>query len=222
MKLKKEDIGECWNMPLSRLGHLKSLGFIPNAILDIGAYRGAWSQVIWHVWPHSKYLLIEADQENEPYLKDTGFDYKIALLAEEEKDYEFYKSQTGCGEGNSIYQESSIHKFVPTKVPGKKLSSIVGDDIYDFIKIDCQGAESAIIRGSKEVIQRASFVQLECQILTYNQGAPLAMDVINLMDQLGFRLYDVTEFHYNRFGLLVQADFLFGRKELPIFNFKQL
>ncbi len=223
MRLKPSDIGSCWDHPMSRMRALKSLGFNPRTILDIGAYHGSWSEVMWHVWPEARFHLVEGNEDCRPQLAATGFTHAIALLSDQEKDVVYHKCQTGSGEGNSVYREASQYPFNPTIVRTKTLDSLLlGDTFYDLIKIDAQGSELDIVRGGATVISQATLVQLECQIQSYNAGAPLAIDAINLMDSLGFRLYDITEYHLNSRSMLIQADLLFARKDCGLFDLKVL
>lgn len=218
MRLKPSDIGSCWDHQRARMGALKWLGFEPKSILDIGAYHGSWSEVMWHTWPNAKYVLVEGNSDCEEKLRSTGFEYHIALLSDREKEVEYYKSGTGSGEGNSIYREKTNYPFSSTKVTTKTIGQVVGNQQFDLIKVDAQGSELDIIKGSPHIFASAKIVQLECQIQSYNDGAPKAQDVINLMDVLGFRLYDIVEFHYSNINMLIQADFLFARKDSGLFD----
>jgi len=202
---------------------LKNLGFEPSAILDVGAYHGSWSEVMWHVWPNAQYHLIEANEDCRPQLARTGFEYDIALLSDSVRDVIYHKCQTGSGEGNSIYLEASIYPFVPTLARTQTLDSLLPKDaIYDLIKVDAQGSDLDVIKGGLSIVSRAHIVQLECQIQQYNQSAPLALEVLNYMDSIGFRLYDIGEFHHTSRNMLNQADFIFARKDSPLFGLKNL
>lgn len=221
MRLKTSDIGKCWDFQMERMRALKNLGFNPKSILDIGAYHGSWSEVMWHIWPDSKFHLIEADEDCIPHLKATGFDYNIALLSDKVEEVPFYKCQTGSGEGNSMFKENSIYPFTETKKQSYRLKDMA-IPFCEFIKVDAQGAELRIINGGVELFKAAHVIQLECQIQSYNEGAPHAIGVINYMDKLGFRIYDISEYHYNRYNMLLQADFVFVRKDSSLFGLKVL
>lgn len=222
MRLKPSDIGACWDHALSRMRNLRQLGFVPRAILDIGAYHGSWSEVMWHVWPESRYHLIEANEDCRPQLERTGFKFDIALLSDIEKDVTYHKCQTGSGEGNSMYPEKTVYPFAATSARTKTLTQVLGNQVFDFIKLDAQGSELSIIQGGESIIRAGTLVQVECQIQQYNAGSPLAIEVINHMDDLGFRLYDVIESHFNSRGMLIQTDFLFARKDCGLFGLKVL
>ncbi len=177
---------------------------------------------MWHVWPESHYHLIEANEDCRPQLTQTGFPFDIALLAESEKDVTYHKCQTGSGEGNSMYPEASVYPFAATAARTKTLDSLLGDRRFDMVKIDAQGSEIDVMKGGESIICAATLVQLECQVQSFNAGAPLAIETINYMDSLGFRLYDIIESHFNSRGMLIQTDFLFARKDCGLFDLKVL
>lgn len=223
MRLKPSDIGSCWDHPLTRMRALKSLGFEPHTILDIGAYHGSWSEVMWHVWPKAQYHLIEANEDCRSQLIRTGFKYDIALLSDSIKDVTYHKCQTGSGEGNSIYPEASVYPFAPTVARTQTLDNLLPNDAtYDLIKVDAQGSDLDILKGGLSIVSRAHLIQLECQLQAFNTDAPLAPEVIAYMDSIGFRWYDITETHINSRGMLIQADLLFARKDSPLFGLKVL
>ncbi len=218
MRLKPSDIGACWDGPLSRMRALKAFGFNPRTILDIGAYHGSWSEVMWHVWPDAQYHLIEGNEDCRHKLAETGFSFDIALLSDSVKDVTYHKCQMGSGEGNSMYPERSIYPFSAEVARTQRLDNLLPGQTFDFVKLDCQGSELDVLRGGLDIVSRAVLVQLECQIQQYNAQAPLAIEAIAYMDSIGFRLYDIVEYHLNSRQMLIQVDFLFARKDLGVFN----
>lgn len=223
MRLKPSEIGSCWDHQVNRMRALKSLGFNPRSILDIGAYHGSWSEVMWHVWPDAQYHLIEANADCEPELKRTGFKYDIALLSDRARDVMYHKCQTGSGEGNSLYKENSVYPFKSEWARTKRADSILGKQVFDLVKVDAQGAELDILDGmNPQAFHATTVFQLECQIQSYNEGAPPASEVIAYMDNNGFRLFDIGEYHYNSHNMLIQADFIFAGKDSGLFGLKVL
>lgn len=217
-----------WLNQASRLANLRQLGFQPTAVLDIGAYSGHWGILAKHIWPAAKILMIEANEDCGPQLdkallRMTGGDaYSIALLDSTERKAAYHKCQTGCGEGNGLFKENSVFPFETVERQTQTLDSVVGERTFDFIKLDCQGAERAIIEGGGTTISRAHLVQLEAQIQDYNEGAPRVTDLIADMDRRGFRLYDITDFHHNSRQMLIQVDLLFARQDSPLFTVRPL
>jgi hypothetical protein len=67
---------------------------------------------------------------------------------------------------------------------------------FDWIKADVQGAELDVLEGGEQTLQYAMVVELELSTMRYNQGAPLAGEVIRWMWESGFELFDLTEHIY--------------------------
>lgn len=55
-------------------------GWTPKGILDVGGHKGAWSTLAVEVYPNADFLLLEGDPELEPYLKEFGKPYEIAVV----------------------------------------------------------------------------------------------------------------------------------------------
>ena len=81
-----------------------------------------------------------------------------------------------------------------------------------FIKIDCQGAEIAILKGAADVLAKTDFILLEIPLFgQYNAGVSTFLEHIQYMDSIGFQPYDIVENHYiNNFNM--QVDMLFINK----------
>lgn len=202
----------------NRYANLKALGFNPKRVLDIGAYTGDWSLMLKELFPEAKFTLVEPNEECIEKIKANGFDdVHNLLLGDTKKRVVFNKCLTGCGEGNSVFKEQSVFPFETHLRQMETLDdTLLGQ--YDLIKMDTQGSESLILSGGEKTLAGASFVQLETQVLEYNKLAPFSMDIINQMDMLGFKLYDIVDFHYNSRGLLLQVDLLFAPKNFVVFR----
>ncbi len=211
-------LGSSFHNQWNRLRHLRSRGFEPDGILDIGAYHGGWSVLVKAVWPGVRVFTVEADEGCRAPLTRDGHDFEIAVLAEKDGEATFFRCNDREGEGNSLFPENSVHAFTPRTLPTKTLATVVGNERYDFIKMDCQGAELRVIAGGEQIVREAHVVLLETQIQNYNEGAPFTFEVMSWMEQLGFRLYDVLDFHYTGRGTLNQTDLMFARRDSPLFK----
>lgn len=192
-------------MPEHVKERLRNLDFYPRTVLDIGAYEGYWSKDIKSVFPSCKPFMIEGDKDKDEILKKLGFPYEIALLSESKKDVTFYKSRCMYTTGNSIYPENSKYffdtkYFYTDKVVTTTLQEVVErnniTDI-DLIKLDVQGSEKDIMLGGLEVIRKCKAIFIEMSVLEYNIGSPNFVDMINFLDQIGFRFADIVDLSYD-------------------------
>ena len=72
-------------------------------------------------------------------------------------------------------------------------------DSVDFIKLDAQGAELAILRGAEEVVRRCVLgLEIEVEFLPLYHGQPLFSDVDQYVRSLGFELFELrpTQWKY--------------------------
>jgi len=83
----------------------------------------------------------------------------------------------------------------------------------DFIKIDTQGSELDILKGSQKSISNCSIIYLECPIIEYNTRAPNLNDYIKYLNSINFLPYDVCEVHRID-NVLIQIDILFVKRSI--------
>jgi len=198
-----------------RIRALSNVNYLPKRVLDIGANLGQFYNSFTNIFPNIEILSIEGNPKCEEFLKIVNPNYKMCMLLDTEKEVSFY-TQTSegnnsvCG-GSSIYKETTPFYKNPheVKIKTTTLDSIVNPTtVYDYIKIDVQGAELDVIKGGLHTILNSSFLQLELSILKYNEGAPLIGDIISFLNPLGFKVFDIGSLNYWN-GKLNQSDFLF-------------
>ena len=80
-----------------------------------------------------------------------------------------------------------------------------------LLKIDVQGYELAVLKGSADYLDRFDVVYVEASFLQLYEGQPLADDVIDELRGKGFRLAAIHNLVHAQDGRPVQADFLFER-----------
>lgn len=164
---------------------LKTSGFNPNNILDIGANACQTADIMRLVWPKSNILLIEGNSLFESFYKSKNYNYIIKLLGKENKMVEFYKTKWHdyCS-GNSIYKEINDvyddNNVIVENLPIYKLDDITSDT-FDLIKIDTQGSELDIILGGKNTIGKAKVIICEVALIDINVGGCKKEEIIEVL-----------------------------------------
>jgi FkbM family methyltransferase len=203
-------------MIIKALKKLKSFGFEPQHILDIGANKGKWTlEVMKKVFNESQYTLIEAINYTELKKLTTKYNniiYKNLLLDEKENIVTWYEKRNT---GDSFFKENTGYfddcKEIKRKTTTLDLS-FSNNEFFDLVKIDCQGAEIPILKGGKNIIDKASVIILEVPFMgEYNIGAPNFYEHINYMEYIGYRVYDIVELHRVD-NILIQIDIIFIKK----------
>ena len=201
---------------LKRLSYFKEKGLInPKSILDIGAYKGHWTQMIKSLFPNSKFLMIEANHDLENHLAKVGVPYKIALLgSENDKVVDYFKCKNfPHPTGNSIYLENTNYVFEPEKRKTITLDRLLNEKVqFDLIKMDVQGSELDIIKGGENIIMKSSALILEMQISEYNKGAPMMNEIVAYLKKKNFILRELIDFLYKD-GELIQVDGFFTKEK---------
>ena len=200
-------------MIINALQKLKSFGFEPKNILDIGANKGKWSlEIKKKVFPKAEYTLIEAiDYEELDKLSDRhdNINYKNILLDEIERLVTWYEKRNT---GDSIFKENTgyFDDCKEIKRSATTLDLIFNkNEVFELIKIDCQGAEIPILKGGNSLVQKSSVIILEVPFMgEYNIGAPNFYEHINYMENIGYRVFDIVELHRVD-NILIQIDIIF-------------
>ena len=198
---------------------LKDMGYYPEAILDIGAHHGNWTKSMLSIYPNSKYYLFEGinyEQLNK-FQNNPNIYVRNELLNDKIEEVDWYEEKNT---GDSFFKEKTKH-FLKTKPIKRKtidLNSIINrDNILRnekniFIKIDCQGAEIPILKGSEKILSRTDFIVIEMPLFgQYNEGVPNFLEHIKFMDSIGFITFDIVDKHYIN-GFNMQIDMLFISK----------
>lgn len=204
------------NNMFERLEVLKNLGYLPNIIIDVGAYKGNWTSRAVEIFPDSKFIMLEAQPDKEEFLKSITqkyhkTEYQITLLgATNTQAVQFYKMETG----SSIYSEQSDAKREIITLGMKTLDSVAPElNPQDkvFLKLDVQGAEIDVLNGANRVWDNIDFILLEASVLNYNKYAPLVGDIFKFLGEKGFILFDICEQKRTANKVLMQVDLLFTK-----------
>lgn len=198
------------------LPQLKTRGYIPDTILDIGAHHGNWTTSMMSIYPDAKYYLFEGInyKELEKFKFNSDVTVKNVLLNDKIDIVDWWEEKNT---GDSFYKETS-KIFANTKAIKRTtidLDTLMDDDniLKDtkntLIKIDCQGAEIPILKGCKKILPHTDFIILEIPLFgKYNEGVPTFAEHIEFMDKIGFTTFDMIEIHIG-FGFALQTDMLF-------------
>lgn len=181
--------------------HLKSKGFEPNSVLDIGANVGEFAAELETIWSNTQCVMIEANKECEKHLSKLNKPYYIEVLGKTDDDIvKFYMTKSfDSATGNSVYPENTSfyneENTIIEERKTKRLTTLFPEEEFDLIKLDTQGSELDIIKGGLGVIVKARYVLIETAVREYNIGSPMEGDIIEYMNMIGFNKYEVVGSH---------------------------
>ena len=140
----------------------------------------------------------------------------------DKKQIKFY-SKEHVGDSYYIEQTNFYDDVKERLVDTNTLDFIVENEklkLPDFIKIDTQGSEIDILKGSPKALLNCKLIYLECPIIEYNLGSPNFYEYIKYLNSIDYLPYEICELHYID-EVLVQVDLLFIRKKyLKLINNK--
>lgn len=200
---------------------LSGLGLV--TLVDVGANRGQFSLVARHLYPKLKIIafepLDEAARQYERVVGTRGVVLHRRALGSAEGTRAFYvtdrtdsSSLLSPGVGQREAYGVSFSRRVDVGVArldevldSKDLSGPV------LMKIDVQGGEHDVIRGSAALLPSIAYVYVELSFVELYDSQHLAGEVVALMHSEGYALRGVYNVSHTRAFGATQADFLFAR-----------
>ena len=199
------------------INNLKRLGFHPDVIIDVGAYKGEWTSHVIKIFEHAKILMIEPQRSKETLLKNLAklnpnILYTRALVGDKNREKaQFCEMETG----SSIYEEQTDHPRSMTYYQMTTLNDVIDEFQLKgnyFIKLDVQGAEMDVLNGASRLLPHTEVLLLEVSLLNYNEGAPLFAEIIGYLNSKNFVLFDICDLRRKPDDTLFQADLIFMKR----------
>jgi len=195
-------------------------GYNPTHIIDIGAYHGQWTVQTFPIFPDAKFIMIEANDHPELNKYKTFSNISVINEILNDTQTDVIWNQSG-NTGDSLHKEQSCwsHMFQEVSRTSITMNHCIQKYNIDlssmtniFMKIDCQGAEIAILKGATDLFVQTDFILMELPLFgKYNANVPSFLEHIQYMDSIGFQPYDIVDNHYiNHFNM--QVDMLFINK----------
>lgn len=226
------DIIKLGEMPLlkDRVANLAKLGFQSNVIVDGGAHMGKWTATVSEFFPSSKFILVEPNPTVYSKVGETlpgNIEYtlvKAALGAEKGKlelnvwdDVD--TNLVGSSLRGHIRGEAAV-KVPCDVVPLDDLISVY-KEVPNFVKLDLQGYELPALEGAKEMLKHTELMIIEFGLLDAYVDRTTVRDLVNLMHDNEYSLYDVIDFHYRPYDkALTGGDFIFVKNSSKLKQYK--
>lgn len=176
------------------LKNLKSNGFNPSTVLDIGAFEGEWTIMCSGIFTNANYFMFEAQESKIDKLKaikSNKIDFHIGLLGpESNQKSKFYINETVSSALPET--EKNTQDFVEIQMyTVDEVLRLKGISKVDFIKLDVQGFELQVLKGATNTLSNVEVVLMEVSLIEINKGAPLINEVMTFMADKGFFCYDI-------------------------------
>jgi FkbM family methyltransferase len=199
----------------SGLYYLKSLGYNPISIIDVGAFEGYWSKSASKIFTSSKFYLFEPQSDKSNIINKNMYGTNLNLSnqllgALDNELVSFYK----MGTGSSYYPENTDAERIEISLKTLTLDTFVSSNKIELnnsiLKLDTQGSELDILKGAKSSLKEIDFILIELSLVNYNFNAPSYLEILNYLEKEDFVLFDILEIHRSiKNSLPIQFDGIF-------------
>lgn len=200
---------------------LAGQGFDPRTVVDVGANHGGWSRVAAAVFPRAQFVLIEPQEEMQPFLEDFCAQHPPA---------KYFMAGAGAEVGRapltiwddlqgSAFLSPEIQALTPYRrardVPVTTLDTLIAAGemrVPDLVKIDVQGYEMAVLEGAQTCLGQTDCLIIETSLFHPLGERPSFYRVLDYLEAQQYRVYDFTGAKHRTDGALGQIDICLVRQ----------
>jgi FkbM family methyltransferase len=204
---------------------LKINHYRPDFVVDVGASHGIWSHTASQLFPESKFILIDPlinryeEAARNYYLKNIPIAKFLDLAVSNESGQLSFQVSPDLY-GSSLLTPADFREYETVSVSVKTLDQVAQDQKIagrGILKLDVQCAEHLVLQGASKFLDQVDLIIAELSFVRYDEHALVFLQMLNLLDELGFRYYDETgEWRSPSDGTLLQKEVAFIRSDLLI------
>lgn len=206
------------------LKFLKSLENI-NTILDIGAHKGQFALISKYVFENVKIysfdpLKSSKDKYNEILKPEDGFFFFNSAIGNKNgfKQINISKNSDSSSILNITNKQiktfKNTEKIKEEKIKIQKLHYLINKKKLItpcLMKIDVQGYELEVLKGSEKLLQNFDYLYIECSSIEFYKDQPFFKDIRKWLKKRNF-IYIKSYNHFkNLNNKTIQADYFFKR-----------
>lgn len=210
--------------------NLRRLGFDPRFIVDVGAFNGEWTAMALAEFPEANVLMLEAQENKRPLMESLTINgrgrvqHRIAVMGAKDGEKVVFHEYEHSPTASSMLTDYASTPTRNVEATLRTLDSILATDNFpqpDLIKLDVQGYELEVLKGSETALAGAEAVLMEVSIIELYQESPVLHHVTAFMAERGFRAYDICSLLRRPLDrALCQIDIIFVKETSRYFQQK--
>lgn len=189
-----------------------------KTIIDVGVATG--TPGLTDFYPKAHLLMVDPVPQNEVFMqniaqKHESASYFLCAAAAEPGTLELELSAGFSGSRLTKFTvESSSNDVI--EVEARPISDLVVEASAEgpfLLKVDVEGAEMEVLRGSEPIFEQLEVLILETRVFRFGE-APELFEVLSYLDRFDFTVYDIIDRNYNDVhGFLKQFDLVLVKKD---------
>jgi FkbM family methyltransferase len=204
---------------------LRGQGLHPDFVIDVGASVGVWSFVASKIFPEARYMLVDPlmrryDPTARKYFLDRIPNHEVLEVALSNRPGKATFRISEDLWGSSLLDPADFRTYEAIEVEVKTLDQIAQEASVrgrGILKLDVQCAEHLVLEGGRNLLPQLDAVVAELSLVRYDPRARVFLEMLQLLDELGFRYYDETgKWRSPVDGTLLQREVLFVRRNILI------
>ena len=177
-------------------------------VIDVGAHRGDVAEALDFLYQPRRLLVVEPNpDQTEPLRRRFAgrphIQITAACLGAAEGETAFFVHEFGAA--SSLFEcrpgqlaqlgfSERRHRITVRMTTLERILEGNPDRMIDLLKLDCQGAELAVLKGAGPRLRDIRFVFCEVAFDSIYAGAPLFADVHSFLRAAGFALRHLGDF----------------------------
>lgn len=182
--------------------NIKTMGFLPKHIIDVGANHGTWTRETLKYFPEAYYSLIEPQE----WLKSS-----IQDVLDVNPKVSFYPFGAGDKSGSFMFtivnrddscsfryteEEAKAGGFEQVEIPIHTLNEFVNSNpslpFPDLVKIDAEGLDIAVLQGASNLFGKTEVFLVEAAVFNKDFENDF-LKTVEYMDEKGYNLFEITD-----------------------------
>jgi len=193
---------------------IKSTGFYPDLVIDIGAADG--TPPLQTCFSKTEFFWVEPLAEFKDSLEALKRKYKgdyiIAAMGKQEGEMSIQVKSDKVGSSLLLNTGPGGHPPEARKINVIRLRDLAQEKFLNFqniiLKVDVQGYELEVLEGAGDFLQSIEVIILEVSFFKFLKDCPDFYDVVYYMKRKGFVVYDIIG------GINRPLDYALGQKDL--------